>query len=150
LNDGLRVALPAAGGYDFPTLTLRPEAAAPGKWFAADRLGLNSDIYNPPYFEDVCGAYTEYGTRSCFEPIYGNGCSNTSSKIYNAPVAFWTSAYADNATVGGGIGARSTVWGFHPVYFNPNEVRTALEVVLFDEWKLVKKTPASDRSARSE
>jgi hypothetical protein len=124
-----------SGGFDFPALTLRPEAAAPGKWFAADRLGLNCDIYNPPYFEEVCGAYTEYGTRSCFEPIYGNGCLNASSKIYGAPVAFWTSMHADK-TAPGSIGARSAVWGFHPVFFNPVEVRAALGVVLFNEWRL--------------
>ncbi len=98
----------------------------------------------------MCDRYTEYGTRSCFEPIYGNGCLNTSSKIYNAPVAFWTSVYADRVPDVGGVAARSAVWGFHPVYFNPNEVRTALEIVLFDEWKLMKKTLSSDTSARSE
>jgi hypothetical protein len=151
MNDGLRTALPAAGGYDFPALTLRPEAAAPGKWFAPDRLGLNSDIYNPPYFEDVCSEYTEYGTRSCFEPIYGNGCLNTGSKIYNAPVAFWTSVYADRVPdAGGGPAARSAVWGFSPVYFNPAQVREALEIVLFDEWGLRAKPAAPGSVVRSE
>ena len=149
MNDGLRAALPAMGGYDFPQLTLRPEAAAPGMWFAADRLGLNCDIYNPPYFDSVCGVFTEHGTRSCFEPVYGNGCLDASSKIYNAPVAFWTSVYADKATAGG-VAARSAVWGFHPVYFNPDEVSAALDIVLFDEWQLPRKPLVPGANARLE
>lgn len=138
-KDGLRTALPAMGRYDFPPLALRPEVAGPGRWYAEDRSGLNCDIYNPPYFGDVCAAYAEYGTRSCFEPIYGNGCLEVGSLIYNAPVAFWTSVHADRAPTGGGVAARSAVWGFHPVYFNPSEVAAALDIVLFDEWQLVRK-----------
>lgn len=137
-TDGLRVALPAMGSGNFPTLTLRPEVSLPGRVYAEELSGLNCDIYNPPYFEDVCQAYTEYDTRSCFEPVYGNGCLNVNSKIYDAPVAFWTSVYADRVAHSG-VPARSAVWGFHPVYFKPNEVRAALNIVLFDEWQLARR-----------
>jgi hypothetical protein len=151
-NDGLRVALPLDGAYppfpayEFPTMRLRPEVAGdPSKWFAEERSGLNCDIYNPAYFADVpmvvrtgtCNSIAELvPPRDCFQPIYGNGCFNTASRIYNAPVAFWTTAHADRIPDAGGVAARSAVWGFHPYYFNPDEVKAALAIVLFDEWKL--------------
>jgi hypothetical protein len=28
------------------------------------------------------------------------------------------------------------VWGFEPIFFNPDEVKEALNLILFDEWKL--------------
>ncbi|MBP2681214.1 MAG: hypothetical protein H6Q78_1077, partial [Candidatus Krumholzibacteriota bacterium] len=142
-DDGLRVAVPATGTYTFPALDLRPEAAGPGMFYAADLKGLNGDVYNPPYFENICAAYTEYGSRSCFEPIYNNGCLNAGSKIYGAPVAFWTSVYADH-TAPGSVAARSAIWGFHPVYFNPEQVREALDIVFFDEWQLARNPIAQE------
>ena len=146
---GLRTAIPAAAAYEFPAMTLRPECAAPGKWYAEDRTGLNCDIYNPAFFESVCAAYTEYGTLPYFEPIYGNGCLSASSPIYNAPVAFWTSKYADRMpAMGGGPAARSAVWGFSPVFFNPAQVKEALEIVFFDEWMLPREAAVSHGGAR--
>ena len=33
-------------------------------------------------------------------------------------------------------GAVTAVWGFAPVYFEPDEVQAALQIILHDEWKL--------------
>jgi hypothetical protein len=75
--------------------------------------------------------------RWCFEPIYGLGCLNTASLIYRAPVAFWTLTFADRVPdAGGGPAAKSAVWGFEPVFFKPEQVKTALDLILFDEWQL--------------
>ncbi|MEJ2720275.1 MAG: hypothetical protein P8181_03930, partial [bacterium] len=149
ITDGLRKALPMPGKYEFPELTLRPEVSGPGMWYSAERSGLNSDIYNPPYFADVekggdmtgvCNDVAELEPpRECIEPIYGNGCLNEASKIYNAPVAFWTKTYGNRVPDAGGVAAWSAVWGFHPVYFNPDQVKSAIEIILFDEWKLPRK-----------
>jgi hypothetical protein len=102
--------------------------------------GLVVDIYNPEYFATMtaCGGVTEtIPYRECFQPIYGNGCNNTSSLIYNAPVAFWTSQFEDRiADVPGAVGARSVVWGFHPVYFDPDQAKEAIGVIVHDEWEL--------------
>jgi hypothetical protein len=148
-KDGLRVALPVDDKYDFPTLTLRDEVTQPGFRFAPDVNGLNCDVYNPLYFADVAKGGTSQGTcndfaeiippRDCFKPIYGNGCLNQSSKVYNAPVAFWTTKFEDRIPEAGGVGARSAVMGFHPFYFKPAEMKQAIEIILFDEWKLPRK-----------
>jgi len=136
-TEGLRECIPMDGTYAFPRLTLRPEVSSFGKWFHESRAGLNSDIYNPPYFQSICNHLAEtFPPRDCFEPMYGLECLNTSSAIFGAPVAFWTGAHANRVPAGGGEAARSAVWGFQPVYFNPNQVREALAIILFDEWKL--------------
>ncbi len=75
----------------------------------------------------------------CYEPIYNNECLNRSSVIFGAPVAFWTGQFADRIPDVGGVAARSAIWGFHPVYFDPAEVKQALEIVLFDKWQLPRK-----------
>ena len=62
--------------------------------------------------------------------------------IYGAPIAFWSGRYADVPNTAGFTG-RSAVWGFAPVYFKPAQVKQALEVILFDEWKL---TPTGPRT----
>ena len=157
-NDGLRVALPLDTKYQFPALHLRPAAGGAGRWFSEDRFGLDCDVYNPAYFADVamvvrsgpCNSVAEIvPRRDCFKPIYGNGCykdgsdesRSPTSRVYNAPVAFWTTVFADRIPDAGGFAARSAVWGFHPFYFNPVEVKAALDIVLFEEWKLTKKSP---------
>jgi hypothetical protein len=140
LTDGLRSAIPAADAAGFPVLELRPEVAAPGKLYAPDGQGLANDVYNPPYFEQVCRGYAETEPpRACFQPIYTHGCLNTNSQIYGAPIAFWTGTYADRVPQAGGAAARSAVWGFEPVFFKPTQVREALGAILFDEWKLPRK-----------
>jgi hypothetical protein len=148
-DDGLRVALPLDDKYTFPTLTLRDEVGGANRWFSEDRNGLNCDIYDPPYFADVPKGGTSQGTcndvaelvppRDCFKPIYGNGCLSLSSKIYNAPVAFWTTVYEDRVPEAGGVGARSVVMGFHPFYFKPHQVKQAIDIILFKEWQLPRK-----------
>jgi hypothetical protein len=116
----MRIALPIdmTTGGGFPQLELRPEVSDPGKFF--ESVGMEVDIYNPVYFSTMtpCGGVAEtIPLRDCFQPIYGNGCNNTSSIIYNESVAFWTSRFADRvADVPGAVGARSAVWGLHPVY----------------------------------
>jgi len=59
--------------------------------------------------------------------------------VYGTDVAFWTSTFADVVPVAG-VAARSTIWGFHPVYFNPEEVSAAMDIILFDEWQLSRNT----------
>jgi hypothetical protein len=76
-----------------------------------------------------------YPPRDCFEPIYGLECLNTSSAIYGAPVAFFSSRNASRIPPDGQPG-RSAVWGFEPIFFHPNQVKEALNIILFDEWKL--------------
>lgn len=141
VTDGLRTAIPLDEASNFPLLELRPEVAAEGKTFAPDQRGLVNDIYNPPYFEQVCSRYAETDTmRWCFEPIYGHGCLNTASLVYGAPIAFWTRTFADRVPdAGGGLAAKSVVWGFEPVFFKPEQVKTALDLILFDEWQLPRK-----------
>jgi hypothetical protein len=160
LLDGLREAIPVDTNYVeyynpdlpvFPKLTLRPECAGPGRWYRPDRSGLNADIYNPLYFAEVEKGMTLTGTcndfaelvpaRSCFEPIYLHGCKNTASKIYEAPVAFWTGTFKDRVPDAGGVAARSLVMGFHPVYFEPDSVRAAMNKV-FKVWGLPSKLPS--------
>ncbi len=122
--------------YTFPSLSLRREVSDPGRWYHESRLGLTTDIYNPPYFAALCNRLSEQNPpRGCFQPIYGLGCLNTSSVIYGAPVAFWSSTNASRVPPAG-VAARSVVWGFEPVYFDPNDVKQAIEIILFDEWKL--------------
>ncbi len=140
LKDGMRTALPKeqANGRVFPQLELRPEVSAPGRFYEV--TGLVADLYNPPYFPELtaCDGVTEFDPpRDCYEPIYGNGCSNTSSLVYNTDVAFWTSQFELRvADVAGAVGARSAVWGFHPVYFKPDQVKEAIGIIVHDEWQL--------------
>jgi hypothetical protein len=138
IGDGFREAIPI--DPEFPRLTLRPESAGQGKFYAPDSRGLNAELYNAPYF-DFCGYVDSPRLRGCFEPIYGNGCLNTSSVIYGAPVASWTSTYAHifPDVVEGSVAARSAFFGFEPVFFNPDQVRPAIEYILYDEWQLPRK-----------
>jgi hypothetical protein len=137
-DDTMREALPL--NPNFPKLTLRPEAAGVGKYYEPSVRGLDAEVYNPQYFATFC-QYVPNTPRPCFSPIYGVGCLDVNEATYNAPVAFFTSAYADRvAEVPGAVGARSAVFGFEPVYFNPDEVRPAIEYIMFDEWKLPRKT----------
>jgi hypothetical protein len=149
-DDGLRTAIPRTDGkYEYTALNLRPEVSAAGKYYSPDRSGLNCDIYNPPYFANVPKGFNRTGPcndvaeifpqRDCIEPIYSNGCLNTGSAIYDAPVAFWTLVFDDRVPDVGGIPARSAVFGFHPVYFNPIEFKQTMDIILFDEWKLPRK-----------
>jgi hypothetical protein len=137
---------------NFPTVALRPEASAPGKFYDPAFRGLDVEVYNPAYFRKNSGSvgscsYVPVAPRSCFEPIYGLGCFDTLEPTYNQPIAFWTSAYADHiADVPGSVGARSVVFGFPPVFFPPDEFRPGMDYILFNEWKLprgsnVKATP---------
>ena len=115
----------------------KKKVAGTDKEFSPDRRGLVNDIYNPPYFQDICSRVAEtQPLRECLQPMYGHGCLNTASVIYGAPVGFWTSQFGDRIPAGGGAAARSAVWGFEPVFFKPSQVQEALEVILFEEWKL--------------
>jgi hypothetical protein len=137
-RDGLRFTIPLEDSLRFPAFDLRPEVSAPGKAYAPGVRGLVAEIYNPPYFESVCSGVAETSPqRTCFQPIYGHGCLNESSAIYGAPVAFWVLTFSDRVPdAGGGVAARSAVWGFAPVFFNPSRVQRALDTILFDEWQL--------------
>ncbi len=143
-RDGLRTALPrdVTTGGGFPQLDLRPEVSDSLKFLSIN--GMIVDMYNPIYFSNLTPCGSPNGgvaeinpPRSCLQPIYGNGCTNTSSLLYNTTVAFWTTQRADRvADVAGAVAARSAVWGFSPVFFNPDQVKTAMQIILHDEWRL--------------
>lgn len=144
-TDTMREAIPI--DTRFPALHLRPETAGPGKFYNEANLGLDAEVYNPQYFADLCPYVPD--PRPCFQPIYGMGCLDTQEKTYDQPVAFFTSAYADHvAEVPGAVGARSAVFGFEPAFFNPDEVRPAIEVIMFDEWKLPRKSNVTTTARR--
>jgi hypothetical protein len=133
-TDGLRACVPI--DESFPRLTLRPEVSGLNLWYHESRRGLNCDLYNPPYFGTICNDLAETSPpRDCFQPMYGLECLNTSSAIFGAPVAFWSSRHASRIPPAG-VPARSAVWGFEPVFFNPSQVKQAINIILFDEWKL--------------
>jgi hypothetical protein len=130
----MRSALPV--DLQFPRLDLRPETAGPGRWHDPTVRGLNAELYNPSYFSGWC-RYVPRAPRGCFEPIYGLGCLDPAVPGYGQPVAFWTGTYADVvADVPGGVPARSAVFGFPPVLFDPVAGKAAIEHILFDEWRL--------------
>jgi len=136
-TDGLRTAIPVD---TFPQLDLRPEAAGnPSRFYHESKAGLNADIFNPQYFrlETACRGVSElFPPRPCIQPIYRNGCLNTSSRVYGETIAFWTSVFDSRIPDSGGIPAKSAVWGFQPVFFNPPQVKSAIEIILFDNWEL--------------
>ena len=79
----------------------------------------------------------ELDIQPCFIPIYGHGCLDTNSPLYGSPVAFWTDKYSHVLPdAAGGVAAPSVVLGFEPYYFEPVPMREALEIILFDVWKL--------------
>jgi len=144
-DDSMRTGIPI--DTNFPALSLRPEAAGPGRAFAPGTQGIDVEVYNPDYFRNGQACQYVSSPRSCFEPIYGLGCLDTAERTYQQPVAFWTGAYADVvADFPGAVAARSVVFGFPPVYFNPGEVKPAIEYILFDEWQLPRR-PATAASA---
>ena len=134
---------------NFPRLELRPEAAANGLYYHSSRQGIDAEVYNPEYFQ--VGAACQYvpPPRDCFEGIYGLECINTEERTYHQPVAFWTGAFAHVIAedIPGAVAARSVVFGFPPVYFNPAQVKPGIEYILFDEWQLPRK-PLSQSAAR--
>lgn len=142
-DDGMRTGIPA--DPNFPPISLRQEVAGTGRRFAPSSLSIDVEVYNPSYFRQ--GAACQYvpGPRSCFEPIYLLGCLDTAERTYQQPVAFWTSTYADviSSDIPGAVGARSAVFGFPPVYFNPVEIKPAFEYILFDEWQLPRRPVAA-------
>lgn len=148
-DDGMRTGISV--DPNFPAISLRPEAASPGRVFAPSSQSIDVEVYNPAYFRQ--GAACQYisAPRSCFEPIYLLGCLDTAERTYMQPVAFWTSAYADVVAndIPGAVAARSAVFGFPPVYFNPAEVKPGIEYILFDEWQLPRR-PVSAQSASLE
>ncbi len=145
-TDGLRAAVPVdlTTGPGFPRLDLRSQVAGdPTRFYHESKTGLNCDIYNPTYFNELtaCGTLTEViPPRSCFEPIYALECVNTSSVIFGAPIGFWTSQFADRVPDVGGLAARSVIWGFQPVYFDPDQVKQAIEIIVHDEWQIPRVT----------
>jgi len=129
--NGIRAAVPNPTTYDFPRLELRPEAAGPGLRFHESTLGLQTDVYNPRYFGRLCGVAERWPRRTCWQPMYDLECLDPSSAIYGEPIGVWTSTQAEF-----GFKARSAIWGFSPVYFKPDQVREALNIILLDEWGL--------------
>jgi hypothetical protein len=138
-KEGLRAAVPIDTRYDFPRLELRPEVSGPGKWFQEGILSVRTDLYNPRYFNDLCGRYAELiPRRNCFRPIYALECYDRTSPVLDAPIAYWLTRFARRANPDG-VAARSVVWGFTPVYLKPAQVREALNIIMFKEWKFARK-----------
>jgi hypothetical protein len=142
-DDTMRAGVPI--DPNFPTISLRPEAAGPGRRYNETLEGLDAEVYNPAYFDAACAFVG--APRSFFEPIYGLGCLDTAELTYQQPVAFWAGAFADviPEDFPAGVAARSVVFGFAPVYFNPSEIKPAIEYILFDEWQLPR-SPISSAS----
>ena len=137
VEDGLRHAIPIDIDMDFPALSLRPEVSTVGKFYSEASRGLNDELYNPPYF--TCGRL-DLGPRDCFEPIYGHGCLDLLSPLYDAPIATWTSVFESVVPdIPGGLGKRSVVWGFEPFFMDTTAVKQAIEKIIFDEWELPSK-----------
>ncbi len=144
-DDGMRSGIPS--DPNFPPLSLRFEVAAPGRVYAPGGQAIDVEVYNPDYFRQGQACPFVTAPRPCFEPIYRLGCVDTAERTYNQPVAFWTSTYADvvSEDIPNAVGARSAMFGFPPVYFNPAEVKVAIEYILFDEWQLPRR-PVSQAS----
>ena len=138
-TDGMRGGIPA--DLNFPPIVLRPEAADPGRRFAVESQSIDVEVYNPAYFRQGQACNFVPPPRPCFEPIYLLDCIDTEERTYQQPVAFWTSSYAHVVAedIPNAVGARSVVFGFPPVYFNPNQVKPGIEYILFDEWQLPRK-----------
>jgi hypothetical protein len=133
----MRAAIPL--DPEFPRLELRPETANPGKAHGPESRGLDVEVYNPSYFFEICSSARN--SRDCFEPIYGLECFETAEVTFGQPVAFWTSTFAHvKADAPGTVAARSALLGFAPVYFKPDQVREAIEIIVFGEWKLPRST----------
>jgi hypothetical protein len=144
-DDTMRGAFPLDPA--FPVLALRPEAAGPTGFYNAAIRGLDVEVYNPEYFGERCN-FARSEPRPCFQPIYGVECLDTTEPTYHEPTAFWTSVYADRiADVPGAVAARSAVFGFAPVFLNPDQVRPAIEHILFNEWQLRRKPAVSAAGA---
>ncbi len=128
----------------FASLALRSEAAGPGMYYNASSQGIDAEVYNPEYFRaGAACAFVPAEPPDCFEPIYGLVCLDAAERTYDQPVAFWSGAFADVVIedAPGAVGARSVVFGFPPVFFEPAQVKPAMEFILFDEWQ-VPRAPA--------
>jgi hypothetical protein len=146
-DDGMRGGI--STDPNFPSLTIRPEAGAPGRRFAPASESIEVELYNPPYFDQLC-QYVP-APRPCFQPIFLLDCLDTADGHYRAPIAFWTSAFAHvvSPDIPNAVGARSVVYGFPPVFFNPNEVKPGIEYILFDEWQLPRKSVSGASASAS-
>jgi hypothetical protein len=117
--------------------------AGAGKAFSPAIKGLNSELYNPPYFDFCRWSETLNGLPtvrpSCIEPIYGHGCLDAGSILYNAPVAFYSNVYAHvrpELPDGSGVAARSVYLGFEPYYFKTPQIKALFEKILSEEFQL--------------
>ena len=142
-EDGMRFGIPA--DPNFPEITLRPEAAQPGRLYAPTSQSVDAEVYNPDYFRQGAACVYVPPPRPCFEPIYLLGCLDTAERTSQQPVAFWTNVYEDvvSEDIPGAVGARSAVFGFPPVYFNPGQVKPGIEYILYQEWQLPRKSQSS-------
>ncbi len=135
-DDGMRAAIPA--DPNFPRLELRPEVAGPTRAFAPEINSIDVEVYNPAYFRQGTACQYVPAPRPCFEPIYLLESLDTNELTYQQPIAFWTSTFGDVIAqdIEGAVAARSAVFGFPPVYFKPEQVKPAIEYIMFDEWQL--------------
>jgi len=143
----MRAAEPLDPAFD--RLDLRPEVADNGRQYHESKQGIDAEVYNPTYFRVGAACQFVSAPRPCFQPIYGLVCLDTGEATFGEPVAFWTSVYADVIAedIVGAVAARSVVYGFPPVYFNPAQVKPGIEHILFDEWQLPRR-PVTQVGAR--
>jgi hypothetical protein len=135
IDDGARRLLPEEPAA-FPAIDFNPVVTQEG--YAFQTKGFDAELYNPEYMA-TCMIYgRDNYPRDCFETMYRQSTGNPSSVVNGAPIAIWTRAF-DDVISPNGVPARSAIWGFEPYYFNRTQVKQALDVILFDEWKLTKK-----------
>jgi hypothetical protein len=148
-DDTMRAGTPL--DPDFPAITLRAEAASPGKYYQPSQQGLDVEVYNPAYFRQGAACAFVPASRPCFEPIYGLTCLDTAELTYQQPVAFWTGAFAQVVAedIPGAVAARSAVFGFPPVFITPAEIKPGIERILFDEWQLPRRPLAASTRHRA-
>lgn len=138
--DGMRTVVKGDtrdyGGYTLPeSFGLNNVVTRAGFYY--EKIGYNSEVYNPRYFATCDTAIVRYlnHPRDCLQPIFTQRTVSPASIIDNTMVGFWTSTFAEIQPKQG-IPARSAVWGFEPYYFEQDKVKQALDVVIFGEWQL--------------
>ncbi len=116
-----------------------PKPPAPGASISRPGRALDVEVYNPAYFRQGAACAFVAPARSCFEPIYGVDCLDTAELTYQPAGRVLDESHSTDVIaedIPGAVAARSAVFGFPPVYFNPSEIKPAIEYILFDEWQL--------------
>jgi hypothetical protein len=135
-GDGLRSIIPV-DTLDLPEAALNSTVTLGGYFF--ETRGMNSEIYNPDYPSMAgCRAITYINEpRECIEFMFKQKTGNPLSVVNEAPVGIWTKTFA-RVMPPVGMPARSVLWGFEPYFLEEIPINEALQLILFEEWKLQK------------